>query len=257
MLSDPVTVNVSIGFRNLGQANGGTILGQTAAATDIVTYNVFKAALALDSKDTSDAAAAASLPVSVPGAAVRLTTAEARAISAPGGVVSSDGSIEFTTAINFADTRAALTSVTYDLIGIAEHELGHLLGFDSGVDDPAPAVRTALDVFRYSAAGTPSFAKGQAAYFSIDAGATDLANFETGSGYQASHWLQGTTSGGLPALMAPAVAAGNEQDITLLDVLALDALGYDTVAAVAVPEPAALALLVPALLGLARCRRAA
>ena len=255
IFTDPVTVGVSIGFRDLGTAGtGGTILGATSPRFVIpASYAAFEARYIADERSAADAQAAASLPSTVPGGTVDLTSAEARALgfTTPGG---SDGSIEFTSnsGIQFADTRAALNGSNYDLIGIAEHEIAHLLGFDSSIDSGA-SIRSVLDLFRYSGPATPSFQAGQSAYFSLNGGTTDLASFSIGGSgqYQASHWLQGTGS-----LMDPAVIAGYEQSITLLDVNALDVLGYD-MARVAVAEPASMLLLASGLLTLTLRRRRA
>ncbi len=251
IFSDPITVSVSIGFRNLGTSGtGGTILGATSAAfVTPSSYAAFEALYIADQTSAADAQAAANLPATVPGGTVELTSSEARALgfTTP---VGSDGSIEFTSnsGIQFADTRATLNSSNYDLIGIAEHEIAHLLGFDSALDSGSP-IKSVLDLFRYTAPATPSFQAGQSAYFSLNGGTTNLASFSVGGSgqYQASHWLQGT--GGL---MDPAVTAGYAQNITPLDITALDVLGYD----VAVAEPASMLLLASGLLALALRRRA-
>ena len=253
IFSDPITVNVNIGFRNLGTAGtGGTILGATSP--DFVTpssYAAFEARYIADEKSAADVQAGANLPATVPGGTVELTSPEARALgfTTPAG---SDGSIEFTSnsGIQFADTRATLNGSNYDLIGIAEHEIAHLLGFDSALDSGG-SIKSVLDLFRYSAPATPSFQAGQSAYFSLNGGTTPIASFSVGGSgqYQASHWLQGTGS-----LMDPAVTAGHEESITPLDVTALDVLGYD-VDGVAVTEPASMLLLASGLLGLALRRR--
>ena len=253
VLTDPVTVNVSIGFRDLGTAsNGGTILGATSP--DFVTpmsYAAFESHYIADETSAADAQAAAYLPSAVPGGTVMLTSAEARALGFS-TAAGTDGSIEFTSnsGIQFADTRTALNGGNYDLTGIAEHEIAHLLGFDSAIDSGG-SIKTVLDLFRDSAPATPSFQAGQPAYFSLDGGTTDLASFSIGGlgQYQASHWLQG--SGGL---LDPAVTAGHEESITPLDITALDVLGYN-LAGVAVVEPASMLLLASALLMLTLRRR--
>lgn len=252
IFADPITVNVNIGFRDLGTSGaGGTILGATSP--DFVTpssYAAFEARYIADGTSAADAQAAANLPATVPGGTVELTSAEARALGFTTPTGGNDGSIEFTSnsGVQFADTRAALNNSNYDLIGIAEHEIAHLLGFDSALDLGSP-IKTVLDLFRYNAPATPSFQAGQSAYFSLDGGTTSLATFSVGGSgqYQASHWLQG-----MGGLMDPAVTAGHEQNITPLDVTALDVLGYN----VAVAEPASMLLLASGLLALALRRRA-
>lgn len=103
-----------------------------------------------------------------------------------------------------------------DLLSTAMHEIGHALGFVSGVDQPGAEAAivnqlnaniyervnyaTTLDQFRYSASGTRDITYGSQRsekYFSVDGGRTSLAKFSTGAdrikggdGFQASHWKQ-------------------------------------------------------------------
>lgn len=171
----------------------------------------------------------------------------------------------------------------FDFTGIAIHELGHLMGFYSGVDevdyagDGAPgnptdlsgtAIFSVLDLFRYSlhslAAvsqpltgkvndwrfGPPPAAFLPKPYFSVDSGATDIADFATGAyhgdGSQTSHF-----SGGVAAIMAPSFPSGTIGDLTVIDVKAMDAIGWNIV-----PEPStALLLLGPLAFAAARRRR--
>lgn len=135
------------------------------------------------------------------------------------------------------------------------HEIGHILGFVSGVDDPGwlTAVvdnqnngtkidgkklkfTTVLDMFRYSSSSTAQgridlSINGDNKYFSIDGGYTNLANFATGKetslgsdGEQASHWKHQDNPLGI---MDPILNAGQRRQISNLDKKAMDVMGWD------------------------------
>ncbi len=250
VLTDPVQVSIGIGFRDLGTVSNSTVLGSTSSNLLAENYGIFKAQLTADAKSGTDMTATAHLPISVPSNQVLLTMAQARAVGLR-TAGTSDGSIEFTShsGISYATTRATLTGGSYDLIGVAEHEIGHLLGFDSSLD-LGTSIRSVLDLYRYSASGVLSFSAGQASYLSIDGGQTSLGSLSVGGSgqYQASHWLSGTG-----ALLDPAISPGREVDITPRDALALDAVGWD----VAVVEPASESVMLAGLGALALWRRRA
>ncbi|MFK8186026.1 MAG: NF038122 family metalloprotease [Phormidesmis sp.] len=103
--------------------------------------------------------------------------------------------------------KLASSSRQIDFLSMALHELGHIMGFTSGVDVIGDITNQAnlgqtslLDLFRYSNRSTELNAReitsGQAAYFSIDGGRTQIAPMAEGlievsggiEGYQASHW---------------------------------------------------------------------
>ena len=140
-----------------------------------------------------------------------------------------------------------------DFLSVALHEIGHVLGFVSGIDDDgwlevlteaereekelkdnAFKFATPLDLFRYSdndmAAGKIDLSTGGNPYFSLDGGATSLASFSSGEytdrggdGYQASHWKNGSGMG----IMNPILQAGERKDVSDLDLKALDVIGWD------------------------------
>jgi hypothetical protein len=88
-------------------------------------------------------------------------------------------------------------------------------------------------------------------YFSINGGATNLAQFSTGryngDGNQASHWRDSLGIG----IMDPTAGAGELLAISLLDRRAMDVIGWDPNV---VPEPSTCTLLVAAILGLSISR---
>lgn len=255
VITTDVTLTISIGFTDLGTAsNGALILGGASPVEGTVLYSSFTSQLASNATDAIDAAAVASLPNSVTGNTVRITTANARALGY--SYSGSDGLIQFTdnSGIAWQFTRNADGSVSagsIDFISVAEHEIGHLLGFISDVG--VSTTRSALDLFRYSSTGSLSYLVGQSAYFSLDGGVTDLEGFSDGTTYQASHWLAGSDT-----LMQPALGYGVTQGITGIDLAALDALGWDlsstalseALVAADLPEPAGLLVLAGGLVSL-------
>ncbi|MFI5378330.1 MAG: NF038122 family metalloprotease [Tepidisphaerales bacterium] len=180
-----------------------------------------------------------------------ISTANAKALNLLSGQASEGNSIQFSSKFTWDfNPRDGITPGAYDFVGLATHELAHVLGFLSGVDlleqntkdapraeDTLQYVNT-LDLFRYSdqsrANGPGVFdlsADTRAKYFSIDGGTTSIANFATGAifgdGSQASHWKQ--TTGNTPSteVMVPAARTGQTLLITDTDRCALDVIGYD------------------------------
>jgi hypothetical protein len=82
-----------------------------------------------------------------------------------------------------------------------------------------------------------------------------------GDGRQASHWRDNGITGTLIGVMDPTLGPGQIFPIAASDIRALDVVGWDHVAAVAVPEPSAIrlfgfALGAFAMMGRRRPRRA-
>ncbi|MEM9219387.1 MAG: NF038122 family metalloprotease [Cyanobacteria bacterium P01_F01_bin.150] len=167
----------------------------------------------------------------------------------------------------------ASTPYSLDFLSVVLHEIGHILGFVSGVDDEAwfqqvvetkalidndtldireqagenteivyvdgdynfgfDARKMPLDFFRYTESSTywnqNDLSTGEEAYFSIDGGQTELANFSTskygnGDGYQASHWANAHSS---LDIMAPTLRLDQTSTISKLDLRAFDVIGWD------------------------------
>lgn len=295
LFSDPMTVSLNIGFQALPPG----VIGSTATSSLTTNYSPFKSALLADRTSGSDFTAASSLQAGsafnlllnrtsnspagsgsatpyldsdgdLNNTRVRMTLANARALKIyqPSGGLS-DGQILFSSAFAFDfDPSNGIGAGLIDFTGVAMHEIGHALGFISGVDfldtnsppvggplaDDAFNRVSPLDFFRFS---TTSRAYGPGVfdwtadtrfkYFSIDGGNTANALFSTGrnfgDGWQNSHWRDNSGFG----MMDPTTARGELVQITPLDLLAFDVIGYDLRA---VPEPMSLGVCGVALLGL-------
>lgn len=278
VLRDPITVNLNIGFRQLSTRS----LASVDITKRLIEYAEMSSALAADQSSSNDLKAVRSLP---PGTSlkVRLNNTEeseglnytatretvlvplanARAVglyTASGGTA--DGSITFNSSFNFDfEPSDGIIAGAYDFVGIATHEIGHALGFYSGVDhlDANPGIaesatyQTPLDLFRYSLESAElglidGTADAREKFFSLDGGETSLALFATGltfgDGRQASHWKDNRGLG----ILDPTAALGEGLRISALDRVAFDAIGYDLTP---VPEPAHMALGAVVLTGAA------
>ncbi|MCA1248680.1 NF038122 family metalloprotease [Massilia sp. MS-15] len=294
VLRDDVTLSFNIGFTQL---NPG-VLGSTGSTQGTVSYNAFRSALKADAITAADRAAVAKLPsgpclsvymngtgvnpngvgsatpfvdndCDANNSTIRLTLANARALglyAQAGGLA--DGSISFSTAFAWDfDPTDGITAGAFDFIGVATHEIGHALGFISGVDtmdlnrngafqDFQFTFISPADVFRCSpesrAAGTDIdwTADNRAKYFSLDNCNTSLSIFSNGrthgDGQQASHWKDNMHIG----ILDPTAARGELLAISDLDVMLFDVIGWN-----AVPEPASIALFALGAAGLAGARR--
>lgn len=165
------------------------------------------------------------------------------------------------------DRSDGISEGTVDFTGIVAHELGHVLGFSSGVDildrnssflaeDQLLWLNT-LDLFRFS---EDSIAFGEGVidwtanttdkFFSIDGGANKIASFSTGlfngNGGFPGHW-QSLGTGIMDDFLTPFI--GQEAQISSNDILAIDVIGWNIVDSTPIPEPTS----VFSLLALATC----
>lgn len=197
-----------------------------------------------------------------------LNTAVVKAIGGtaeydPSNSLHLDGSVTFSSDFNFSfNSNNGVSGSQIDFLDVAIHEIGHALGFVSGVDTydyfGAPkgpgagsgvqlnddyAVLSALDMFRYSndphhlgpGGAQLDETVGTASYFSTDGGDTALFgnSFATGAfngdGDQASHWKDAAGCSGLAQLgiMDPTFCYGQIGVVKALDLAAFDAIGWN------------------------------
>ena len=272
-LGDSVNILLDVGFSSLAPG----ILGSTSSNSDVVSYSAARTALITDQTSASDATAAASL---APGSSLSFYTnnsAGTRVFDNDGSAnntllnvnsanlkalgitadangnpiddgVTADASITFSSSFTFDfDPSNGISAGAIDFVGVAFHEIGHALGFVSGVDivdiytgsGPGGQVNlnpysifSILDLYRYSAGSVRDLSFGDSTYFSINGGATNLGLFSTGyyqgDGSQASHWKDDLGLGIMDPTAAP---AGQAMVVTSLDIQAFDVIGWNLASA--------------------------
>ena len=187
LFSNTYTFNLSINYIPLSSG----VIGQAGSSQQTNTYSQYRNAIALGASSIDDVAALASLPVgtSLPilinrtsdnpngansatpyldnngdanNTTIRMNTANAKALGLRSATdTGSDAAIAFSS--NFAfdfNPDNGIIANQVDFVGVATHEIGHALGFVSGVDIldgngsgfPSSAFTyvSPLDTFRYS-----------------------------------------------------------------------------------------------------------
>ncbi len=270
LYTDDVTVNINVNFTALGTG----ILGGANPTNQTFSYSQVYNALSNDRTSADDNLAVSSLsPKSTfnmllnrtanspngRGSAtpfldsdgdannqtIRLTSANAKALGLVANNSSFDASISFSNRFTWDFNRNdGISTGAFDFVGIAAHEIGHSLGFISGVDildgnssstffnDNQFTFVNPLDLFRYSSdsAKVKSIdwtADAREKYFSLDGGVTKIATLATGvakgDGRQASHWKDNLGLG----IMDPTISPGELLAITENDKRAFDVIGWN------------------------------
>lgn len=195
--------------------------------------------------------------------------------------VACDGYIAFNSGFSFDfDPSNGIGAGLFDFVGIAVHEIGHALGFVSGVDVLDNNITTnggpffdnqfpfvsPLDLYRCTAASAAVGAldwtagnPGTERFFALNSCQTSLGRFSSGrlhgDGQQASHWKDDEGLG----TMDPTASSGELLTLSTLDLTAFDVIGWNLAnqqqAPAATPAPASVLVFAFGLAGLGLARR--
>ncbi|MDR3535954.1 MAG: NF038122 family metalloprotease [Acetobacteraceae bacterium] len=271
-ISNTMTVDIQIGW--------GTIAGSASSMpSGAVGYTLdnYYTGLTYSNVRSYLSSFGGAMPLTNPTTAsnIYIPNAEAKAL----GLTTNtqlDGYIGFASGVGwtFDDTNGVAAN-TYDFMGVAKQEIGHVLGRISGLTVANSIFAYPLDFFRYSGKGVTTFTYKAAAYASINSGNTSLGTLDD-TGADASDWLNNVNCSTVKqtvmldaenAVLCPGnVLTLSPQDLTVLHTLGYvmtgDTTNLDSTAVTpygatiaTTPEPAGLSVLALGGMVLFRLRR--
>ena len=171
LVTDPVTVYVNVtAAPGLGSGPGSAFVNN---APGVYSYLQIRSALAAHATSPYQFVGLASLPSTTDpfkGAGFVVPRAQAKLLGLIGASSLSDGTMTFWTGFNYAlDPNNRAVPNQYDMVGLAEHQLTHILGRISGV---ASSYYEPMDVYRYNGVSSRAYTYGFSDYFSLNSGNT-------------------------------------------------------------------------------------
>lgn len=221
-ISTPVTVNLHVGYGEVGGYPVGGEVGESLTYLRAYAYGTAVGALTSHATSATDASAVASLPARDPaGNTVYLTTAQAKALGLMSGSNGgTDGDVGFSSTLPFTWTDGSgVASGTYDFEATALHEITEVMGRQLMVGSPGYSL---YDFLHYSSAGVHDFAAAKPGYFSVNGGKTSLAAFNTVAGGDAGDWASSVRNDAFDAFSSPGVV----NRLSPADLTAMDAIGW-------------------------------
>ena len=202
------------------------------ALTGPYTFAQITSALAQDPHSGSDAIALAHLPTVDPISgthAYYMTSAQAKALGLQGPSDALDGTVQFANNPPFDYDRSdGITPGSYDFYGTVAHEFSEVMGRElnaigNEVQTGKPNGYYPFDLFKYSAAGVPTFVGTTAGYFSPDGGVTNLDNFNADSDDDFGDWASSAGDDAFRAFSDTGVVNA----VTPTDIVVMDVIGWD------------------------------
>lgn len=137
------------------------------------------------------------------------------------------------------DPSDGIESGYFDLVGTIVHEIGHGLGFFSGIDSPMYLMQpdkafSVLDLYRFNDGaeedeGKPRWDLGHGGnpVLALEDGRVPLGGLSNGEEYEAGHWQDEKSAGSYLGIMSPEPFRGIAASIEKLDLVTIDMLGWE------------------------------